>query len=162
MGVAVFAGTFDPFTKGHLDIVERASRMFVAVYILIGNNPSKTPTFTRNIRAELIKKSVSHLPRVNVAISSERLLVEDIKLLRATINIRGFRNAEDMGYESKMEDINRILAPDIETIYMKSLPEVAHISSSAYTEIMKLSEKGSWMVDEHTHKFYNDYFHGEV
>jgi len=161
VSVAVFAGTFDPFTNGHLDIVERADRIFDAVYILVSNNSSKTPTFTRNIRAELIKKSVSHLPRVNVAISSERLLVEDIKLLRATVNIRGIRNAEDMNYESKMDDINRILDPNIETMYMKALPEVAHISSSAYNEILKLSGKGSWMVDEHTHEFYSNYYHGE-
>lgn len=156
MTIAVFAGTFDPFTNGHFNIVVRAMNMFDDVYILIGNNPAKVPTFNRKVRAEHIKYSIRGVKNVHVAIASQRALVDDLQLLKANVLIKGIRNSSDLEYEGNMEDINREICPQIGTVYFRARPDLAHISSSAFKEIIALGKSGRWMVDNHIQLAYKE------
>jgi len=148
MTAAVISGTFDPFTRGHEDIVLKASKMFKTVIILIGNNPSKVPVFNRTVRKSLIEDQIWYIKNVRVEIATQPLLVQDVKNLNASVIVRGIRTASDVDYEDTMMMINRNLAPDVETVYIKSSPELAHISSSVFKELLTLDRNGEWMVGD--------------
>ncbi len=134
---ALYPGTFDPFTLGHLDIVERASRLFDRVLIAVAEPRHKTPLLPQEVRLELIRKSVSHLPNVEVK-GFCKLLVEFAREEGINVIIRGIRAVSDYEYEMKMAWMNKKLYPELETIFLLSSEKYAYLSSSFVKEIFSL------------------------
>jgi pantetheine-phosphate adenylyltransferase len=134
---AVYPGTFDPFTLGHLDIVERAVKIFDDVIIAVANPRHKEPLLSIDVRKNLIIESVSHLKNVSV-MEFEGLLVDFLKKLGIRTVIRGLRAVSDYDYELKMAWINKKLYDEMETIFLLSSEQFAYLSSSFVKEIFSL------------------------
>lgn len=134
---AVYTGTFDPITNGHLDIIERASHMFDEVTVLIMSNPAKHCLFTMDERREMIEKSLASLPNVNnvSVLVGEGLTVEMARKLGAVAIVRGIRAVSDYEYELKQATANMKLNGSIETMLMIARPEYSFLSSSVVKEI---------------------------
>lgn len=137
--IAVYPGTFDPFTNGHLDLIRRGLRMFDKVIIAVGKNPSKSPLFTFDERVEMISEAVSDLvgddvyPRVEVS-AFEGLLVEFAKQKGACAILRGLRAVSDFEYELQRALMNRKLDRDIETVFLMTGFRWIYISSTIVKE----------------------------
>lgn len=129
MKTAIYPGTFDPITFGHLDLIERASKMFGKLIVLVGENSHKKPMFDVNERIEMIVKSVEHLKNVTVDSNSE-LTVEYAKKHNVNILVRGVRAFADFEYELQMAIMNRRLDEEIETIFLMPKNEYSFINSS--------------------------------
>ena len=145
--IAIFPGSFDPPTRGHLDIVGRASAMFDTVIVALLDNPSKTPMFSAADRVALLKKSVSGFPNVRVE-SFRGLLVEFARARQATVVVRGVRGGADLDYERQMADTNRHLYPEMDTVLLTPSPTVAHISSTLVRDISNLGGSVRGLVPE--------------
>ena len=137
---AVYPGSFDPFTLGHLDIVQRASRLFDRLVIGVGINLDKQPLFTGPERVELIQLSTAHLNNIEVQ-TYQGLTVKFVQQLGAKLMIRGVRPITDIPAELTMMMANRRLAPDIETLFMIADGELAHVSSSLIKEIVPIADE---------------------
>ncbi|MDR2756111.1 MAG: pantetheine-phosphate adenylyltransferase [Planctomycetaceae bacterium] len=137
---AVYPGSFDPFTLGHLDIVQRASRLFEYLVIGVGVNLEKQPLFSAEERVELIRLSTPHLNNIKV-ITYQGLTVKFVQQSGAKIMIRGVRPITDIPAELTMMMANRRLAPDIETLFMIADGELAHVSSSLIKEIAPIADE---------------------
>jgi len=137
---AVYPGSFDPFTLGHLDIVQRASRLFDRLVIGVGINQEKQPLFTGAERVELIQLSTAHLDNVEIQ-TYQGLTVKFVQQIGAKIMIRGVRPITDIPAELTMMMANRRLAPDIETLFMIADGELAHVSSSLIKEIAPIADE---------------------
>lgn len=137
---AVYPGSFDPFTLGHLNIVQRASQLFDKLVIGIGINLDKQPLFTANERVELIRLSTAHLNNIEI-VTYKGLTVKFVQQLGAKIMIRGVRPITDIPAELTMMMANRRLAPDIETLFMFADGELAHVSSSLIKEISSVADE---------------------
>jgi pantetheine-phosphate adenylyltransferase len=133
---AVYSGTFDPITNGHLDIISRASRMFDEVVVLIMRNPRKHCMFTEEERMDMIERSLraAHLDNVSVA-AGQGLTVDMASHLGASAIIRGIRAVSDYEYELMQATANMKLNPQVETMLMIARPEYSFLSSSAVKEI---------------------------
>lgn len=132
---AIFAGSFDPITNGHLDIILRASKLFDELYVGVLNNPNKKCLFTFDERKDLIKNCTSSINNIKI-VSFDGLLVNycnknDIKFL-----VRGVRNGLDIDYELQMAHMNRELCEEIETIIFPTKNEYSFISSSLVKEVL--------------------------
>lgn len=134
MGIAVYPGSFDPVTNGHMDIVERAAQIFDQVIVAVVINPDKKPLFTMEERVEMIKQACAHLPNVRVGYFSG-LLVDFVKQEKANAIIRGLRAVSDFEYEFQMALMNKKLNPDVETVFLTSQSEYAFLSSSLVKEV---------------------------
>lgn len=134
--VSVFAGSFDPFTLGHLDIAERASRIFDEVWILLAVNTSKKYMLPVESRESLVREAVSHLPNVKVA-SYDGLTVNFMKEKGAKFLVRGIRNGSDLDFEQSVSWNNQVLYPECETVLLSSKQEHLAISSTVVREIIK-------------------------
>jgi pantetheine-phosphate adenylyltransferase len=137
---AVYPGSFDPFTLGHLDIVQRASRLFDRLVVGVGINLEKQPLFTADERVELIRLSTSHLDNIEI-LTYQGLTVNFVQKLDAKIMIRGVRPITDIPAELTMMMANRRLAPEIETLFMIADGELAHVSSSLIKEIAPVADE---------------------
>lgn len=133
--IAVYPGSFDPITNGHLDIIKRSAKVFNKVIVAVLENPEKKSyLFNINERVELIKKVTDNLENVEVE-SFQGLLVSFVKEKKANVIIRGLRALSDFEYEFQMTLMNRKLAPDIETFFMTTRTEYAYLSSSAVKQV---------------------------
>lgn len=132
--IAVYPGSFDPITNGHLDIVERAARMFDEVVVAVGQHPTKPGYFPVSRRCELIAAACAHVTNVR-AEHFEGLVVDYCARLGATVIVRGLRAAGDFESEFQMGLANRDMAPDIDTIFLIPPPEQMFVSSSLIREI---------------------------
>lgn len=137
MTKAVFPGSFDPFTVGHLDIVRRAALVFDDVVVAVFDNPGKGTEFSLEDRLTLIRDAVKDIPNVSVD-SSSGLLVDYLRSIGANIIVRGLRNGSDVEYETMLESVNSRIAPEIPTVYLISRPEHAYISSSLVRQLLKI------------------------
>ena len=135
--IAIYPGTFDPITNGHLDLVDRASRLFDKVIIAIAVNTGKAPLFLLEERIALAKESTSIHANVNV-IGFENLLVDCAKQHGASVILRGLRAVSDFEYEFQMAGMNRKLAPELETLFLTPLEQYTFISSSVIKSIAQL------------------------
>ena len=142
MSKAIYPGTFDPFTLGHLDIVERACTCFDEVIILLATNDRKTPLLDTDKRRAAIEKSVAHLSQVSVAQTTD-LVVEFAKAASANVLVRGCRNATDIESELQLCEMNRQLAPEIETVFLAPSATFQQLSSSIVREILQLNKDPS-------------------
>ncbi len=132
---AVFPGSFDPFTNGHLDVVTRASRLFDELYVTVFVNPDKPSWLDADARVDAIRQSTRHLANVSTDQSRE-LLVRYCARLGAQAIVRGLRGPEDVGYEWSMTLMNAHLASDIETVFLASIGW-AHVSASRVRELCR-------------------------
>lgn len=137
MTVAVYPGTFDPVTYGHLDVIKRALTLCDRLVVAVADRREKAPLFTAGERAELIGKVMKSEPRVEVA-SFDGLLTDFAKSHGADFLIRGLRAISDFDYELQMALTNRKLAPEIETIFLMPAESYIFISSSLVREIARL------------------------
>ncbi|MDY5251728.1 MAG: pantetheine-phosphate adenylyltransferase [Erysipelotrichaceae bacterium] len=134
MRIAIYPGSFDPITIGHLDIIERSVKIFDKVVIAILVNPRKQPTFSASQRKVLIERSTAHLANVEVIVS-ESLTIEVAKKYGANVLIRGIRAVADYEYELQQATTNMILDENIETLFMVARPEYSFLSSSVAKEL---------------------------
>ncbi|MGM9991339.1 MAG: pantetheine-phosphate adenylyltransferase [Candidatus Bruticola sp.] len=142
---AVYAGSFDPLTNGHLDIIGRAARSVDELIVAVVCNPNKNPLFSLEQRKEMISLSVAAWDNVKVDTFSG-LLIDFVRHSQASFIVRGLRDGSDFAAEFKMALINRQLAPEIDTIFFISSPEHIFVSSSCVREIASLGGDISRMV----------------
>ena len=135
-GVAVCPGSYDPITNGHLDIIARASRIFERVIVAVVNLPirKQKTLFSAEERVEMIEREVAKFGNVQVE-SFDRLIVDFAREHGANAIVKGLRAISDFEYEFEMNQLNRKMAPDVETIYMMSSPQYSFLSSSGVKEI---------------------------
>ncbi|MDD3921849.1 MAG: pantetheine-phosphate adenylyltransferase [Eubacteriales bacterium] len=144
-GVCVYPGSFDPVTLGHIDIIERAALIFPKIVVAVLNNPDKRNVFTVQKRIEMLEKACGHLP--NVCIDSfGGLLVDYMKSVESEIVLRGLRAVTDFEAEFQMAQINRQIAPGVETLFLMTSPDYAYISSSAVRQIASFGGDISTLV----------------
>ncbi|CCQ96598.1 phosphopantetheine adenylyltransferase [[Clostridium] ultunense Esp] len=136
MSIAVYPGSFDPVTFGHLDVVERGAKVFDRVIVAVLQNRSKSPLFTIEERVALLKKTTFHLPNVEVD-SFNGLLIDYMHSKNAKAIIKGLRAVSDFEYEMQMALINKNLDPSIETFFMMTNTQYSFLSSSIVKEIAK-------------------------
>ncbi|MDZ7795797.1 MAG: pantetheine-phosphate adenylyltransferase [Candidatus Marinimicrobia bacterium] len=131
---AIYPGTFDPITFGHLDIIERAVRLFDNVIVAVADNTEKSPLFTIEERAGMIEKAVESIPRVEVD-KFDSLIIDYCHKRKATVLIRGLRAISDFEYEFQMALINRKIGKDVESVFLMPKEEYTYLSSSMIKEI---------------------------
>ncbi|MBN2022729.1 MAG: pantetheine-phosphate adenylyltransferase [Pirellulales bacterium] len=136
--VAVYPGSFDPITLGHLNIIERASRLFDRLVVGVGVNIEKRPMFDGEERMDLIRRATGHLKNIEIK-TFRGLAVEFVRECGSRIMVRGVRPITDIQAELTMMMANRRLAPEIETLFMIADGELAHVSSSLIKEIAPLA-----------------------
>ena len=137
MSSAIYPGSFDPVTNGHLDIIERTAAIFDKVTVAILINSSKTPTFTIEERIDMLKKATAHIPNVEIEFF-DGLLVDFVRSKNAKVIIKGLRAVSDFEYEFQMAMLNKSVAPDIETLFMMTGNKYSYLSSSIVKELGRL------------------------
>lgn len=148
MKIGIYPGSFDPMTKGHLDLIERASKLVDCLVVAVLVNPSKQSGLL-NIteRIEIIREATKHLNNVEVD-HFYGLLVDYAKLRNAQVIIRGMRSTNDFVMEQNMAQINKQLSPKLETIFLMTAPEYAFVSSSSVRELIHFKGDYEWMIPE--------------
>lgn len=134
MRTAVYAGTFDPITRGHLSVIERAARLFDRILVVVALNPSKRPLFSVEERAQMIREVTRPWPNVECT-QTDGYVVELARAHEARYLIRGVRSCTDVEGELALANVNHELAPDIETVFIPAHPELSEVSSSRLKEL---------------------------
>ncbi|MGE4282631.1 MAG: pantetheine-phosphate adenylyltransferase [Clostridia bacterium] len=137
MRIAIYPGSFDPVTNGHLDIIERASKVFDKVIVGILQNSSKIPMFTVEERIRLLRQVTKNIDNVEID-SFAGLLVNYMKQKSATVIVKGLRAVSDFEYEFQMALMNNKLEPEIETLFMMTNSKYSYLSSSIVKEVANL------------------------
>jgi pantetheine-phosphate adenylyltransferase len=148
MRIAIYPGSFDPLTNGHLDVIQRAAKLFDRVIVAVAVNESKHPLFTLAERVALVKKSVAHLPHVQTD-SFDGLLVEYAAERKAKAIVRGLRAVSDFEFEFQLALMNRKLDENIETIFMMPKDTYTFLSSRIVKEIARLGGNVGPFVPAH-------------
>ncbi len=148
---AVYPGTFDPVTNGHLDLIERGSALFDEITVAILKVPEKETLFTIEERVEMVKEAVKKFPNVHVE-SFQKLLVDYVESIGAKVIVRGLRAVSDFEYELQMAMMNRRLKGKIETIFMMPNEAYSYLSSKLVKEVAQLGGKLSGLVPLHVEK----------
>lgn len=144
---AVCPGSFDPVTSGHIDVIERAARVFEEVIVAVAPNPAKTHLFTLEERIEMLRESTNHLPNVRVDYF-DGLLVDYVRRLDAGVIVKGLRALSDFEFEFQMALVNRNLTPEVETVFMMTGAEYSYVSSSIVREIAGFGGSVKGLVPE--------------
>jgi pantetheine-phosphate adenylyltransferase len=147
MRTAIYPGTFDPITNGHLDVIERAAAMFDRVIIVIAVNSSKSPLFTKEERVELVRNALFHLPTTDV-ILHEGLMIDCAREHSAIAIIRGLRAVSDFEYEFQMALMNRKLEPTISTIFLMPHEKYTYLNSTIIRELARYRQNVSEFVPQ--------------
>ena len=134
---AIYHGTFDPITNGHIDLVHRASKLFEHVIVAVAINPTKTPAFNLAERVVLAKKTLADLPNVEVC-GFDGLLVDIAREKQAQVIIRGLRAVSDFEHEFQLAGMNRHMEPNVETMFLTPAEQFSYISSSLVREVAAL------------------------
>lgn len=148
MRIAIYPGSFDPLTNGHLDVVQRAAKLFDRVIVAVAKNESKHPLFSLDEREALVKKAVAHLPQVETD-AFDGLLVEYATARKASAIVRGLRAVSDFEFEFQMALMNRKLDEHIETIFMMPKDTYTFLSSRIVKEIVRFGGDVSAFVPPH-------------
>lgn len=155
---ALYAGSFDPLTMGHVDMIERAGKMFDFVYVAVATNTSKTSLFTGEEKLALAKEATKHLDNVEVLYLKSGLTVNFARELGCGVLIRGLRNASDFEQETNIALMNKLQAPDIETVLLLSSEKYRFVSSSIIKEVAKFDGDVSGVVPENVNKAIQEKF----
>jgi pantetheine-phosphate adenylyltransferase len=142
---AVYPGSFDPITNGHLDLIQRGTRLFDRVVVAVLENEGKSPLFHVSERLELLRLTTRHMPNVEVQ-SFNGLLVDFMKRVDAQVVVRGIRAVSDYEYEFQMALMNRELSHEVETIFMMPAVEYTYVSSRLVKEVFRLGGDISRLV----------------
>ena len=153
---AIYPGTFDPITNGHLDIIKRACRMFDEIIVAVADSEAKKPMFTLAQRIEMVEAATKDFPKIKV-IGFNNLLVNLSDELNANIIVRGLRAVSDFEYELQMGYANASLKKELETVYLMPSLEHAFVSSSVVRSILHFDGKVDHLLDESTHKIIQEY-----
>jgi pantetheine-phosphate adenylyltransferase len=143
--IALYPGSFDPLTNGHVDIIERGARLFDRIIIAILVNPEKSPLFTPAERVELAREVFAHWPNVEID-TFNGLLVDYAQVKQASVLVRGLRAVSDFEYEMQMALMNRHLSPDLETVFMMPGEAYTYLSSRLVKEVFALGGSVSGLV----------------
>ncbi|MFP8968145.1 pantetheine-phosphate adenylyltransferase [Pokkaliibacter sp. CJK22405] len=138
MNTVIYPGTFDPITNGHADLVERASRLFDKVIVAVAASPRKRPLLPLEMRVDLVREVTEHLDNVSVC-GFECLLTDLLKQKGATIILRGLRAVSDFEYEFQLANMNRVLAPQVESMFLTPAEQYSFISSTLVREVATLN-----------------------
>jgi pantetheine-phosphate adenylyltransferase len=142
---AVCAGTFDPITLGHLDVIERAARIFPRIVIAVATNPKKNPMFSLEERTELVLQSTAHLDGIEID-SFDGLLVDFAQSKGVKVIVRGLRAFSDFEYEFQMALTNRKLKPELETVFLMPKQDYSYVTSSNVRGVAQLGGDTSMFV----------------
>lgn len=153
--IAVYPGTFDPITNGHMDVIDRGLKLFDVLIVAIAENPTKEPLFNVYERIKMVKDAVNKYKNVHVE-SFNCLLIDYIRQKKANIILRGLRVISDFEYEFQMALTNRKLAPDIETAFMMTAEDHSYLSSRFIKEIARLGGKFDCFVPRNVAKMLKD------
>jgi len=145
---AIYPGTFDPVTFGHLDIIERSSKIFDEIIVGILINNSKSPVFSVEQRVAMMREAVGRFPNVRV-MSFSGLLIDFAKEQQAGFIVRGLRAVTDFEYELQMTQTNKVIAPEIDTIFLTTSLKYSYLSSSTVKELVSFGADISRFVPEH-------------
>ena len=151
MRIALFPGTFDPVTFGHLDIIERALPLFDKLYIGIGLNSNKAPMFSDSQRKRWLQEIFKDEPKIKV-VAYEGLTVECCKKVKANYIVRGIRYVNDFEYEKAIADMNRSLTQNVETIFLTCLPEFTSVASTLVRDVLRNGGDVSQFLPEAVNK----------
>lgn len=157
MRIAVYPGSFDPFTNGHLDILNRAAKIFDYVMVGVLVHPAKRCLFSPEHRVEMITEVVKEFENVR-AVHFNGLLVDFCRHVHACAVIRGLRAVSDYEYELQIFSVNKQLAPDLETVFLMSATRYSFLSSSIVKEVAKYGGDISSMVPPTVEKFMKQYY----
>ena len=155
--IAVYPGTFDPITNGHLDIIERGLKLFDGLIVAIAESPVKEPLFAVDERVNMAKEAVKKYKNVKVE-SFNYLLIDYLRKKNANIILRGLRVISDFEYEFQMALTNRKLAPDIETVFMMTAEGYSYLSSRFIKEIARLGGRFDCFVPVNVAKMLKEKF----
>ncbi len=147
---AIYAGTFDPLTLGHMDLIERSSEIFSNLILAVAIGTPKNTLFSAEERVLLAKESTKHLPNIEI-VAFDGLLINFARKRQVSVLIRGLRAYSDFEYEFQMALTNRKMAPEIETLFMMPKETHSYVSSSTVKEIAKLGGDPSEFVPEPIH-----------
>lgn len=145
--IVLYPGTFDPITNGHLDLVERAARLFDKVVVAVAKSAGKSPLFSVDERVSLVEQVTTHLGNVEVC-GFSGLLVDLAKQKQAQVLLRGLRAVSDFEYEFQLANMNRRLAPDLESLFLTPAEQFSFISSTLVREIAALGGDVSEFVPD--------------
>jgi pantetheine-phosphate adenylyltransferase len=143
--IAVYPGTFDPLTNGHLDLVERAAPLFEKLVVAVAESPVKGPSFPLAQRIELAHRAMDRIPNVEIR-GFDTLLADFVREIGAGVIIRGLRAVSDFEYEFQLASMNRHLIPQVETLFLTPAEQYSFISSSLVREIARLGGDVSGFV----------------
>jgi pantetheine-phosphate adenylyltransferase len=149
MTIALYPGSFDPITNGHLDIIERAARMYDRLIIGVLKNSLKEPLFTAEERTKLISNVVKHINNVEVT-AFDGLLIDFAHNNNIHVIVRGLRAVTDFEYELQIAQTNKVIAPDLDTVFLTTSLQYSYLSSSIVKEIASYDGDISAFVDEQT------------
>ena len=138
MKTAIYPGSFDPITNGHLDIIKRSSDVFDKVIVSVINNPNKKPMFDLEERVEMIKEATKDIDNIEIDLFSEGLLIDYVKKKNINVIVKGLRAVSDFEYEFQMALMNRKLNKDVETLFMMTSSQYSYLSSSLVKEVFRL------------------------
>ena len=151
MRKAIYPGSFDPVTKGHLDIIRRGAKNFDKLTVSVLVNIDKKGLFTIDERVELLKEATKEFDNIEI-ISFSGLLVDLVRGEENLVVLKGLRNSTDFNYEMQMDNLNKVLDSECETMYLVSIPKYSSISSSAVKQIARFGGDISFMVNDVTEK----------
>jgi pantetheine-phosphate adenylyltransferase len=155
---AICPGSYDPVTLGHVDVITRAAGIFDRVVVgVVGNPHHKQPMFTLDERVEFLREALAGLDNVEVDVFKE-LVVDFARRWQAKIIVKGLRVISDFEWEFQMNQLNRTLAPDIETVYVMASPQVSFVSSSGVKEIAAFGGKVDELVPEPVARRFKELF----
>ena len=147
MRIAVYPGSFDPVTNGHIDVIKRALKIFDKIIVTVGDNPGKEPTFTTEERTEMLKESTKDLKNLEID-SFQGLLLDYVKNKNSSIIIRGLRAVSDFDFEFQRALMNRVVNNDIESVFIMTKEDYVYLSSSIVKEMAMFGSKLNGLVPE--------------
>jgi pantetheine-phosphate adenylyltransferase len=155
MKTCVFAGTFDPVTTGHEDMINRCAKLYDKVVVAIGKNGAKQPYFTTEERVEILKKAFENNEKVEVA-TFDGMLIDFMKERGIKINVRGLRNESDYTYETEMACYNEDFYPELITVYLPTPKRLSYVSSSAVRKIIAIGADVSGYIPKNAVPLVNE------